>query len=225
MAWRGQPKTFPGNSQAMMAWQDSPTSWGLDFYSTEALGWRGLVMELDATEAPVTAWCESVQGGTRVGVARWRQSEASWVSALPTRPGLVANPALVLQRDGNPVVAWSETGAIQVHRWTGTAWEQLGQSFPTLTTQSELAAPVLALDGAGQLLFAWSRPGKAELWRWTDRGWVRLGELSRPTSSQVNTLWPLSLQVNAGGVPVLAWSQQDPTHSTFGYVEAFRFNR
>jgi hypothetical protein len=184
-------------------------------------------MEVDAlSEDTVTAWCESVNGGTRVGVQRWKESQAPVSMPLPTRPGSVFNPALVVQRSGNPVVAWSETGAIQVHRWTGTAWEQLGQPLPTSPTfpeQPETTLPVLALDGSGQLLVAWGRPGMAELWQWTESGWRRLRVISRP-SLQTDLPGPLSLQVDAAGVPVLAWSRQ-ATNSALGLVEVFRLNR
>ncbi len=225
LVWQAQPRTFPGSSEVRLAWQTSSTSWGLAPLSTSALGGIDFAMEVDATDATVTAYCESVQGGTRVGVQRWRPSEEPWVSALPTRPGSVINPSLVLQRNGNPVVAWSEPGAIQVHRWTGTDWEQLGQPFPTPLERYELAIPVLALDGAGQLLFAWSMPGKLELWRWTESGWARLGVLSRATP-EMGTRWPLSLQVDAAGVPVVAWSRWDPSTSAgIGVVEVFRLNR
>jgi hypothetical protein len=224
LAWQALPRTFPGTSEVRVSSQDSSTSWGLMPHSTMASGWRGLVMEVDATDATVTAWCESVEGGMRVGVERWKSLQEPVVMPLPTRPSYVANPALVLQRNGNPVVAWSEVGAIQVHRWTGTAWEQLGQPFPTAPEQSGLAVPALALDASGQLLFAWSVPGKAELWRWAESGWVRLGEISRPTSA-MGLSWPISLQVDGKGAPVLAWSREDPSDASVGSLEVLRLNR
>jgi len=197
-------------------------------HSTSAIGWRGLVMEVDAlSEATLTAWCESVDGGTRVGVQRWKELYAPVVTPLPTRPGSVFNPALVVQRSGNPVVAWSEMGAIQVYRSTGTAWEQLGQPLPTSPTfpepPPETIFPVLALDGSGRILVAWSRLGMAEVWQWTESEWRRLGVISRP-SLYTDLSGPISLQVDAAGVPVLAWSRQG-TNSTLGGVEVFRLNR
>ncbi len=227
LAWQAQPRTFPGTSEVRVSSQSSATSWAYMPHSTSAIGWRGLVMEVDAlSEATLTAWCESVDGGTRVGVQRWKQAQAPVSMPLPTRPGSVFNPALVVQRSGNPVVAWSELGAIQVHRWTGTAWEQLGQPLPTSSTfpeRPETTLPVLALDGSGRLLVAWSRLGMAEVWQWTESGWGRLGVISRP-SLQTDLPGPLSLQVDAAGVPVLAWSRQG-TNSALGVVEVFRLNR
>jgi hypothetical protein len=225
MAWQAQPRTFSGTFEVMVASETSSSSWERSSHSTSALGGRGFVMELDTAYTTVTAWCESVQGGMRVGVQHWSVSQAAWVTPLPTRPGSVANPALVVQRNGYPVVAWSERGALQVYRWTGSAWEQLGQPFPTLSEQYESVIPVLALDGSGQLLFAWSMPGKAELWRWTESGWARLGVLSRPTTA-TTLVWPIALQVDGAGKPVLAWSRWDSsTANGVGSLEVFRLNR
>jgi hypothetical protein len=225
VAWKAQPKSYTGLAEVMFASQETPEGWVFMPYSTSAIGWQELAMDMNDTGVAVTAWYERVDDvRVRLGVQRWSESPMPALTALPTRFD-ITNPAVVVQRDGNPVVAWGEMGAVLVYRWTGTAWEQLGQPVPTpVTTPAGIAAPVLTVDASGRPLLAWSVPGEAEVWRWAESGWVRWTEISRPTS---NSFVPgaLSLQVDETGAPVLAWNRRESDDSPYGVLEVFRLNR
>jgi hypothetical protein len=91
------------------------------------------------------------------------------------------DPDLVLDAVGAPVVAWIESGAIRVKRWTGADWELLGP-IPGAAGRATSGRPSLALEADGGLLVGWSEPGdddvaRLRIARWKDGAWTSLGGL------------------------------------------------
>jgi len=107
-----------------------------------------------AEEHPVRAWLD----GASLRVERWAclaspctADVRNWRAlggALNVAGQAAATPALALDPDGVPVVAWVEGGAVYVKRWNGTAWEQLGGNVDGIagTTAS---APRIAVGPSG----------------------------------------------------------------------------
>jgi len=226
VAWTASSKTDTETSQVMLWAQRESGDWDIVSRSNSArAGRRNIAMELEATGVPVIAWTELIDQAERVEVQRGTDVNPEAFAGLSTRGfHYVVSPSLVLQPNGSPVVAWSETGALQVHRWTGAGWEQLGQSLALPTDGSYFVVSALALDASGRPLLAWSLPGRLELWRWVEGDWVRLAALSRP-ASKVSSYWPVYLQMDSTGSPVLAWSRTDAAAPSRGAIEVFRLNR
>jgi len=126
----------------------------------------------------------------------------------------VAGHDLALAPDGQVMVAWTSrhTGALRAARWTGAAWERMGE--PILAEgEAGPSEPRLAVSRDGAVWLAWSTAGTERsaihAARWDGSRWV--GELvytrdSNGTSdlrARAPTLAPLS-----GGRVLLAWYNQ-----------------
>ena len=98
--------------------------------------------------------------------------------AVNRAPGtFTADPHLVLDAGGNPVVAWIEADPrpeggpdrLFVSRWTGRAWQPLGGAL--LPGAQSAEAPTLALTPDGEVRAAWLSGGQVRAARWTGRAW------------------------------------------------------
>lgn len=121
------------------------------------------IVRVDSNGYPVVAWKRTLSdsAGERVFVARWNGT--NWVgyagsntNGVPTNGGtygLVGTPCLAIDSSGMPVVAWDDTTvqAIQVRRWNGTSWADLGNQGLTPFADS----PSLAAGPNGTLYVAW----------------------------------------------------------------------
>lgn len=105
---------------------------------------------------------------------RWAQLGG----AVNRAPGtFAADPHLVLDAGGNPVVAWIEADPrpeggpdrLFVSRWTGRAWQPLGGALPPAPQSAE--TPALALTPGGEVRAAWLAGGQVRAARWTGRAW------------------------------------------------------
>ncbi|MGI8746770.1 MAG: hypothetical protein ACR2J4_00245, partial [Deinococcus sp.] len=111
---------------------------------------------------PVAAWLEDQEGVDNVFVKRW--SGRAWVSlgdSLNARPGhLAERPALALDRQGFPLLAWVEGGAGQARqvyakRWDGRRWTLLGGGPLNLTPGHDASSASVTVDGEGRAVVAW----------------------------------------------------------------------
>jgi hypothetical protein len=79
---------------------------------------------------------------------------------VPTRDARVFGRSMAFDLNGNPVVTWTEfdgtSNNVYVKRWTGTAWEQVGNSFLDVNTNRDAYAPSIALGSSGNPVVAWS---------------------------------------------------------------------
>ncbi|MFE8600264.1 Ig-like domain-containing protein [Archangium violaceum] len=130
---------------------------------------KDTAMALDGQDNPVVAWSEEVTTGgrTSIFIYRWDGNAFTPIgSALNGTPsGSAYKPALVLDGNGNPIVAWQESDGfnenIYIKRWTGTAWQFVGPgslSAVNDTSSSPVATPArnpsLAIRG-NNIYVAW----------------------------------------------------------------------
>jgi hypothetical protein len=132
---------------------------------------------------------------------------------LAADPALPAGaPAVEVDADGKPVVAWIEGGMVHVRRWDGAAWLPLGEAVNKATHQAR-GVPVLAREDQG-LVLGWIEPGAAKLdavqvARWKDGAWTALGSPSTPTAPA------LDLAVAWADVgPVAVWREGTAARAT-----------
>jgi hypothetical protein len=95
---------------------------------------KDTTMVLDGQDNPVVAWSEELTAGGRatIFVHRWNGSAFIPIGGLlnATSTGSAYKPALALDGNGNPIVAWQESDGfnenIYVKRWTGSTWQSVG---------------------------------------------------------------------------------------------------
>ncbi|EPX58618.1 hypothetical protein D187_003816 [Cystobacter fuscus DSM 2262] len=230
LAWLAGSKTAPGFGGLMIYWR-GPTE-DTSFFNTYSQGTallgRHLAMETNTTlDSLALAWSERVDNGYRLMVIRRQDYSYEWSEwPMQARDALPGNPSLVLQSNGEPIVAWNEPGAIQVRRLKGNTWTAVGTPIPIPSTVDVTSVvPVLALDNTEQPVLAWSMPGKAEVWRWNGSAWMRVGELNQPVSGETSSPWPLQLQVEKSGTPVVGWLRPDANQPGRGVMEVYQLNR
>ena len=83
-----------------------------------------------------------------------------------------------------PVVAWLAGGFVQVRRWNGSSWLQLGSKVnESAITHQDPQSPALAVTGDGKLVVAYATLMSdglgVEAKVWTGTGWTALGKESR----------------------------------------------
>ena len=171
VAWTEQPR-LPENFSRIFMKQFDGLDWIELANSGRGNGVSGLasynatkpVVRVGTNGFPVVAWKRtlSAASGERVFVARW--DGTNWVgfadshmNGVPSSGGagfgFVGTPCLVIDSLGMPVVAWDDVTlqAIQVRRWNGTSWVDLGNQGLTPFVSS----PTLAAGPAGTLYLAW----------------------------------------------------------------------
>jgi hypothetical protein len=153
---------------------------------------------------------------SNVVVKRWDGS--AWQplgDALDINPARNAVfPSLVLDTEGNLVVAWYEDRAgdlsrnIYVKRWTGTTWEQLGSSL-NINERERADTLSLAIGGNNLPVVAFSEfneTGKSNntyVKRWTGASWEQVGTVVDNLESQ-RAIYP-SVVVDAANQISVAW--------------------
>jgi hypothetical protein len=150
------------------SWEDvgAPLSW-----SYPNGGWSRPSLAVDSTGNPTIAW-DSYDGSVlNIYVRRFDASTNTWVNVgsgiLSVSSAARSNaqaPSLILDSSGNPIVAWQEflgggnSWNIYVHRFTGSAWLNVG-STPDTPVDPSLAtaygSPSLAISSAGNLAVAY----------------------------------------------------------------------
>ncbi|NOJ56452.1 Ig-like domain-containing protein [Myxococcus xanthus] len=107
------------------------------------------------------------------------------LSAGTVEASNVSKFSFVLDGNGNPVVAFvdgdspSEHG-VYVMRWTGAAWEQLGEVLGASAAESIIMACSLQISPGGEFLVAWSvetsdGTPSVHVRRWSGGGWSAVG--------------------------------------------------
>ncbi len=124
--------------------------------------------------------------------------------------GAAGQPGLAVDKDGKPLLAWVEQGAVQVRRWNGSAWDALGAPANDATKRAS-GAPALAFAADGAVLAGWSEMNKKDvavfqIARWKDGAWTQLGELGggQPISDPalaISSLGPIAVWREATAVP------------------------
>lgn len=177
---------------------------------------------VDARGRPVVAWTDtSAEANDRdVYVSRWDGQR--WVAIgkpLHVYSGYLSvarAPSLVLDAEGNPVVAWLEnngrTDDVLVWRWNGVTWLPVGDMLRAGPTEAESqAGPVsLVLDPRGRPLVAWqagANPSRVFVRAFDGSAWRPLGA---PLSAREDTFaGDPSLALAPDGTPYVAWTETD----------------
>lgn len=190
------------------AWTDWPARY-LGISSPQAAKTRAVAAW---NGEPVLVWGENVRDGmgTLLTLRRWQGSQWRRSGPLSGPIGYPRQPALALNRRGEPTAAWLEgdvtAAQVLVARQQGGQWTRLG---PPLSHAGRryLAAPRLVLDPQDRPTVAWLEDtgGRDTLFvaRWTGNRWMALGgALSRDFA-----LSP-ALALDAQGRPALAWTEE-----------------
>ena len=170
----------------MRRWQQQGNTWlrGPAFNDIKAFS-RTPALAVNAAGQPIVAWLQGEVLGSNLYAARWNGSQ--WLAlggSLNRRPGnYLASTRMVLDRAGQPVVAWLEDVGGQdtlfASRWTGNTWEALGKAVSTHFA----SAPALAITPDGQALLSWveekNNLGVIRAARWTGQAWQDFGALSQ----------------------------------------------
>lgn len=185
-------------------------------------------LRLDLAGNPVVAWMEPGEDSLPTAyVSRW--SNGQWTmlgSVLGPDPGsnFIDGLSLALDDNGNPVIgvfrknAMTSSRGLYVLQWTGEQWRALGEA---LTVDAFSIALQTDVGGYPTVAWTWGNPASdVYVKRWTGTVWESLGRAlsAQPSSSSA---YSPSLQLNADGYPVVAWSE---TLNSDGGVYVAYFN-
>ncbi len=155
------------------------------------------------------AWAEG-DSQSDIYVNRWNGS--SWESLGDTLDSVAehdtAQPSLVIDSQGNPVVTWFEfdghSSNIYVKRWNGFAWEPLGDALD-ITLDQNAVFPSTALADTTPIVTWFERNGQnafVYVKRWNGNDWVSLGEALNMHSSQG---YNPTITSDTSGTPYVTW--------------------
>ncbi len=135
--------------------------------------------------------------------------------ASMTTPEITGVPQVRVAPDGTVLLSWAELSTFtqkHVSRWTGQAWENLGDGDPIMTTGRDA---FMRLDAAGTPYLVWKtyldtfvEPVSAA--RWSGTAWQQLGGPQQTSNCGCgDNLVPnhASMAVNAGGSVAAAWRE------------------
>ncbi len=169
---------------------------------------------------PIVGWRQNVLTGTKVYVAI--HDGANWVglngsSSTGLSGSVVASFDMIVDSLGFPVVAMEEqtTQKIQVRRWNGAAWADLGAQG----LAPYAGKPSLAAGDNGEIFLAWEQTPNGVGSNFYDQiyvskfqsgVWSQLGGSTNPpgisfsTSSTTRTRSP-KIDVGPNGLPIVSW--------------------
>ncbi len=195
--------------------------------SAKDLGEKPLDLAADAAGNTVVAFISDA----KIQVQSWSGSSWTNLPGLPTDDKPDSLPSVALVSDGKPVVAWrngtdnpatssiTEPSNIQVVRWNGSAWDDLGSA----STSLEASAPSLAVsddkiyvafhesDGVNPNVIVASYEGSS---------WQAVGEAldTTPAAIAINP----ALSLDSTGVPSVAWWEAETDGTAKVYVKQFK---
>ncbi|MCA9837031.1 MAG: Ig-like domain-containing protein [Trueperaceae bacterium] len=180
--------------------------------SAKDLGEKPIDLAADAEGNVMVAFISDA----KIQVQTWSGSAWTSLAALPVDTSADSLPQIALLSDGNPVVAWRngadnpattsiiEPSSIQVARWNGSSWDDLGPVNSSL----EASAPSLALY-EDKLYVAYhesdgTNPDVVVATYDSDSSsWQKLGDIldSAPAALAISP----ALAIDSTGKPSVAW--------------------
>ncbi|QRO00992.1 Ig-like domain-containing protein [Archangium violaceum] len=214
-----------------------------------AVGGRTLLkdtaMVLDSQSNPVVAWSEELATGGRTSIFVYRWDGNAFTplgTPLNSTPsGSAYKPALALDGNGNPVVAWQESDGfnenIYVKRWNGSTWQSIGTGGLSAVddtrpnpTPTPARNPSLAVHG-NEIYVAWDEVSIDEITvihvqKSVDGGaFVGVG----PNGGMINAVYDFtngskpSLVLDSNGQPIVAFHEQTLNESHIANIYVMRF--
>jgi len=193
-------------------------------------------LKLESDGDPVVAWnrgrLEVPAPGGDIYCARWNGTAWVQLDGSASDAGVSDNdlgtfcygrPALALDKDDNPILAWAagppgENRQIYVRRWNGTEWVWYGDSTTGIISDTgDNSNPAITLDLEDAPVVVWENfatvlLSEIYLKRWSGSGWIELsgsatgGGLSAGGSF---SFWPAIARDPAGN-PVVGWNTLTP---------------
>lgn len=218
------------NRVTMQAGRDCTATFVPDTLPPPPPGWRQYAAELDPNSAvaqrpalaldagdlPVMAYAEfSATGVSRIALRRYVAAGAgSWQtlgSALGGGANNASQPALVIDRSGNPLVAWTEGDGLRQNIYLArynvatSEFEAVGDSQLPLNfgINTRARGPSLALDANGLPALAWIEDDRPVFKRFDGTSWVTPAAGAGPAVA--NAINQIHLAFDRDGAPLLAW--------------------
>ncbi|MFN3484717.1 MAG: hypothetical protein ACK44W_04460 [Planctomycetota bacterium] len=149
-------------------------------------------LALDGSGNPIVAWTHGTASAYAIYLKRWNGTAWEEIGGSASGFGIsapsttAAEPSLVLDSSGRPVIAWSDSSSgnaeIYLKRWNGSSWEDLGGSASgggISATPTPSREPSLRLDSADRPAVAWTEqlPSGSRIYfkRWNGTSWEDLG--------------------------------------------------
>lgn len=155
-------------------------------------------------------------------------------SSKPTDPLYGREVHLRLNKSGNPVVLVREFDGQSVNlfvsRWTGAAWENLGEGLKKSPANFEVNSPSIQIAPDDNPIVAWQEGVGTEfdnhiyVARWTGTTWERLGGDHGILPDRPHALG-VSLALTQNGQPVVAFNMEYEDAYSGGHVLVFRWNQ
>lgn len=179
----------------------------------------GAVLKTRKQGEPILAWDEF--DGVTTSIFVRQLSAEGWIplgSALSARAGVTPaqKPSVEWDATGNPVVAWKEpdeegaSSNLYVQRWSGDAWEPIGNGVNSDPTIARVDDPVLGVDAAGNLIVAWAgndvNTTNIYVSRWNQGHWELLAPPLSANPGVTDAAHP-SLRVGPDGAIFVAWDE------------------
>ncbi|HEY3444727.1 MAG TPA: hypothetical protein VGK67_00120 [Myxococcales bacterium] len=183
------------------------------------------VLAIGAGGNPIAAWRANAGGGSRIFLARWDGKQ--WLGlgdgfkTLAPGEGSPLDASLRASREGVLHLAWrQQDGGLAVSRWTGTAWETVGEPLDS-GGEAQTFDPFLFFDDANRPWATWVGGGASEprlrVARWSGKKWERLHDQPAPAGAGLS-----SPRLESAGAAwlVLLWvefaDRSAPTESRLG---------
>ncbi|MCY1023422.1 hypothetical protein [Pyxidicoccus sp. MSG2] len=191
--------------------------------STDTTSVRDPVVQVGSDGQPIVAFLQRERDDVGFALHVFRWSSTKWLSVGDRvdapEDGEVLGAALVLDRLGRPVVAWSTPRGIHAARFETDQWKELGGALPS---HAAALAPALAVDPEGRVIVAWVGAVDAQsetglfVRRWQeDTGWapVKTGEPIREHDFGPDmTFEAPRVAIDSSGEPLVVWAE----HHTYG---------
>jgi hypothetical protein len=178
------------------------------------------VLENPGTVTVTLAKTITDEAGNSLAETTWSYTTPTWLSlsnALDVdKRNFTFEPALATDKNGSIVIAWYEQDAssqnrIYVKRWSGSAWEQLGDALNT-ANDSSADYPSLAIDYQNRPVLAWHETDAAfnstiNVKLWTGTTWEQVGGGHGGTTVKVDDGEFPSLAIMPDDAPVVAYAK------------------
>lgn len=135
-------------------------------------------IRIDGSDRPVVAWNQEISSGCWIWLRRWNGTAWEELASSASSTGVggtngAADPALAIDHDGNPFVAWAlDSGTtFDAVQFTGSAWSAVGGYSPGACVAGlGYTATVDATNAP--LVAAWPLGGGASnVYRWNGTAW------------------------------------------------------